>query len=133
MALLIGIVQQLPAAGINFAGMPNLSPLFWHFLVVGWITQIIMGVSLWMFPSRKRGKPGGMTAGWIAFAGINLGLVLRGVAEPFTGSLTLAGQWALVLSALLQVAGGISYVIGIWSRVKGKQHRKRNRKKKSSS
>ncbi|HYW35954.1 MAG TPA: hypothetical protein VE868_11140 [Balneolaceae bacterium] len=33
---------------------PAMQPLFWHLLMLGWISQIIFGVSMWMFPGRTR-------------------------------------------------------------------------------
>ncbi len=31
-----------------------LLPVFYHLLMVGWVTQLICGVSLWMFPPLSR-------------------------------------------------------------------------------
>ncbi|RMH81970.1 MAG: hypothetical protein D6681_17575, partial [Calditrichaeota bacterium] len=75
--LLLGVhLQALSPA-------PAFLPVFYHLLFVGWITQIIMGVSHWMFPRHTREKPRGNEAsGWAAFTGINLGLLLRCLGEP---------------------------------------------------
>ncbi|MDZ7772431.1 MAG: hypothetical protein U5K31_06805 [Balneolaceae bacterium] len=71
-------------SALDPAGLPALMPLFWHMLTVGWITQIIMGVSVWMFPGRTREE--GFRAQpkpWLAFLALNVGLMLRVGAEPF--------------------------------------------------
>ncbi|MEZ4764755.1 MAG: hypothetical protein R3C26_16735, partial [Calditrichia bacterium] len=40
-------------------------PVFYHMLMVGWITQIIFGVSIWMFPRYSRENPrGNDTLSW---------------------------------------------------------------------
>lgn len=45
-----------------------LQPVFYHLLMVGWITQLICGVSLWMFPPFSRERPrGDERLGWLAY------------------------------------------------------------------
>lgn len=101
---------------------PGLRPVFYHLLMVGWVTQVIFGVSLWMFPRFTKEKPRGYDVlSWFAFCTINAGLLLRMAFEPLVyqqrGSFIGA---VLVLSAALQWAGGLSYTVNIWSRVRGK-------------
>ncbi|MEL7832877.1 hypothetical protein [Fodinibius sp. Rm-B-1B1-1] len=107
-------------------------PLFWHTLMVGWITQIIFGVSMWMFPGRT--KKEGFKAqlwGWLTYIFLNVGLTLRLVAEPMLPYSDLAIWNMLVLcSAMLQVSGGITYCIEMWPRIMSKEQRRRKRKKK---
>lgn len=98
----------------------GLRPVFFHFLVVGWITQIIIGVAHWMFPKKSKENPrGNILFGWIVFFALNIGLVLRGFGEPLSLMYpdTIWG-WALVLSAVLQVVAGWLFVVNIWGRVK---------------
>ncbi|MDW8144739.1 MAG: hypothetical protein RMJ48_00320 [Roseiflexaceae bacterium] len=60
-----------------------LLPVYYHLLMVGWATQLIGGVALWMFPVRSRDRPrGDERLGWIAYGALNSGLFLRAVAEP---------------------------------------------------
>lgn len=135
--LAMGMAVLLAGARADLidSSMAGLMPVFWHFLLVGWITQIIMGVSVWMFPRKRRGKVGGgETWAWAAFFCINAGLALRAIAEP-VNAISVAGawvQWGVVVSAGLQVAGGLAYVIGIWPRVKGKRKRKRKKEGEGS-
>ncbi len=121
-ALVTGLL--LAAAGLAWlpAGVAALSPVYFHLFMVGWVMQLIVGVAYWMFPKFTRAQPRGSTPlAWITYVGLNLGLLLRAVAEP---ALTLAGGgrwgWALACAALLQWVGGIAFVANTWTRVKEK-------------
>ncbi|MDX1618588.1 MAG: hypothetical protein R3224_07360, partial [Balneolaceae bacterium] len=61
--------------------------------------------------------------------GLNAGLVLRAAAEPAVAASPdmIWTGWALALSALLQVAAGLAYVVGIWPRVKAVGRQSRNK------
>ncbi|MEQ8525897.1 hypothetical protein [Gracilimonas sp.] len=126
-ALLVGVILQVDSLGI-----PNLVPTFWHMLMVGWITQIIMGVSLWMFPGRiKEESFQNQKWAWLTYAFLNLGLILRFISEPMI-ILSEGYHWKilLVISAILQFGAVLCYVTEIWPRVLSKAQR---RKKKKSS
>lgn len=123
------------ALEIESLSFPALMPLFWHMLMVGWITQIIMGVSVWMYPGRNREQGfWNQKWNWLTFIFLNSGLLLRIIAEPALGYAE-AGIWnvLLVISALLQVAAGITYLVEIWPRVLSKKQQRRKRKKKRES
>jgi hypothetical protein len=100
----------------------NLTPVYFHLFMVGWVTQLIFGVSIWMFPSHPgENRFGNVTMIWWTYGTLNAGLLLRAVAEPMVsvspaGS---AGPW-LAVSAMLQFTAGLLYVINIWPRVKEK-------------
>ncbi|MFI5279093.1 MAG: hypothetical protein ACHQU1_01250 [Gemmatimonadales bacterium] len=115
-ALALALLMALP----GFAAVaPAWRPVYVHLLVMGWATQMIFGVALWMFP-RKR--PLDLKTfdwlGWGCFAFTNLGLALRALAEP-----TLqAGQWApagtlVQVAAALQLAAILAFVVQAWPRV----------------
>lgn len=109
-----------------------LLPLFWHALMLGWITQIIMGVSIWMFPGRSRDE--GFKAQklpWLTYLGLNIGLTVRMVAEPAI-AISAFGLWPalLVISAVLQLTAVICYILEMWPRIQSKKQRIKNRKKK---
>lgn len=122
-ALILALLISLQSVIEMPAFMPAMTPVYFHLFLVGWITQIIMGVSFWMFPPLNRDKPrGAELLGWSSWVGINFGLILRVVGEPMlfldpAGS----GRWVVIVSALLQWAGGLLYLFHIWERVKGKQ------------
>jgi hypothetical protein len=111
---------------------PAMLPLFWHLLMVGWITQIIFGVSMWMFPGRTREE--GFLAqkwAWSTYILLNIGLVLRVIAEPMIShSQLMIWDILIIVSALTQVAAAVTYTIELWPRIQSKEQRRKNRKKK---
>lgn len=127
LSLIAGLLLE-----IDTFSLPSLMPLFWHMLMVGWITQIIMGVSIWMFPGRNR-EDGFVPQkwGWLTLIFLNAGLVLRLIAEPALGY-SEAGIWPVLLvgSAVLQVAGGATYVIEMWPRILSKKQQRKKRKRR---
>ena len=122
-ALILAVLIPLSSVIEMPSFMPAMLPVYFHVFLVGWITQIIMGVSFWMFPPMSRVNPrGAEILGWASFFCINTGLILRVIGEPllFLDPVS-AGKWMLIVSALLQWVGGILYLVHIWERVKGKQ------------
>lgn len=94
-----------------------------HLLMVGWITQLALGVAYWMFPrflkeQDPRGR-GSDRLAWFVFVTLNAGLVLRLICEPFYlmgPQPWLAGL--LALSGVLQAASAVGFGILIWGRVR---------------
>ena len=99
-----------------------LLPVFYHLLMVGWVTQLICGVALWLFPPFSRERPrGDERLGWFCYAALNVGLLLRVIFEPLHAWLPAPWLgWPLGLSALLQVLAIWAFVAAIWPRVKGR-------------
>lgn len=124
LGLLLALVAEIP-------GMPTgtlLLPVYWHMIVLGWVTQVIMGVSIWMFPRKRRDRKKEVSlmargAFWL----LNSGLIIRFLSEPFIPlfqeSLLVASS--IILSAVLQVAAVFCFVMEIWPRVQPKKKRKR--------
>lgn len=115
LALVLGVLLALDITN-------GLFPVYIHLLVFGWLTQLIFGVVFWMFPKFSVEKPRGSEAlGWWTYALLNLGLILRAIAEPIqsTQANSLSG-WMLVLSAVLQFLSGLAFVLNSWGRVKEK-------------
>lgn len=107
-----------------------LLPVYWHMLVVGWITQVIMGVSIWMFPRKYRDKKKRESMlTWFTFWMLNTGLVLRFLFEPFLPVVQDGATIAMmvVTSSILQVAAIITYILEIWPRLQSKIQRKQGR------
>ncbi len=108
--------QAIGVSGALFA----LQPVFYHLLTIGWLTQLILGVAVWMFPAASREQPhGNPRLTWLAYLALNAGLLLRLVAEPlltWRPAPWLGG--ALALSALLQVTGIWLFIGLVWPRVK---------------
>jgi hypothetical protein len=110
----VGISYSLPA------WMRVISPVYFHVFMVGWVTQLIFGVVYWMFPRYRREQPRGRTwLAWITLVTLNLGLMLRMVAEPAV-ALQKGGAWQLlvVIAAMLLWFSGLGFVINTWGRVK---------------
>lgn len=127
---LLSLLAASVAGGLVLAGRPLgaswlaawLQPVFYHLLMVGWATQLIAGVAIWMFPPLSRERPrGDERLGWVAYGALNGGLLLRVVAEPAqaAGGQPWAGP-ALIASALLQAAAIYLLVALLWPRVKGR-------------
>lgn len=115
LALALGIALALGVTNGFF-------PVYIHLLVFGWLTQLIFGVALWMFPKYSSAKLRGHAwLGWATFLLLNAGLILRILFEPFhrrTPS-PLSG-WMLVVAALLQWLAGMAFVANTWTRVREK-------------
>ena len=94
-----------------------------HLLVVGWISQLALGIAYWMFPRfLKEQNPQPRGAVWLAWAVavcLNTGLVLRFAVEPF--ALMTSEPWmkALVaLSGVLQALAAAGFGVLIWGRIR---------------
>lgn len=77
-------------------------------LLVGWMIQLVLGVAIWIFPRfviHQRPRRSAVTA-WLAFALLNLGVVLVGVG----GSPAGAGR-------VSELAAAASFAIHLWGRV----------------
>jgi hypothetical protein len=94
-----------------------------HLLMVGWITQLAIGVAYWMFPRfLKEQDPqprGSDRLAWSVFICLNAGLLLRLIVEPFY--LMGPRPWlaALVaLSGVLQALAALGFGWLIWGRIR---------------
>jgi hypothetical protein len=119
-ALLLGVLLSLRPLLSLSPIIARLNPAYFHLLMVGWVTQMIFGVIYWMFPIVSRARPrGNEQLGWATYFLLNIGLLLRVVAEPFVGSQppTLAG-WLLVVSAVMQWLAAVLFVFNGWPRVR---------------
>lgn len=122
-ALLVGVAGALQAGReLLSPGVAALGPVHVHLLVVGWITQMIFGVAYWMFPKNSQTDPRGFEwVGWATYALLNVGLLLRVLAEPMHARLPRAGfGWLLVLAAVLQWLAAVAFVANTWRRVREK-------------
>lgn len=94
-----------------------------HLLVVGWITQLAIGVAYWMFPRLRKEQDsqprGSDTLAWTTFICLNAGLLLRFVFEPFY--LMGAQPWLaalMALSGVLQAMAAVAFGLLIWARIR---------------
>jgi heme/copper-type cytochrome/quinol oxidase subunit 1 len=119
-ALLMGaLVIARPVLNLP-AEIAAFQPVYLHLLMVGWVTQLIMGVVYWMFPKESKERPrGNEKLGWAVFALLNAGLILRAVGEPLIViDPALNAGWILAVSAVLQLLAGWGFIFNTWARVK---------------
>jgi hypothetical protein len=124
MVCLVAGVTLALAADLSVTGSQRLLlPVYWHLIVLGWITQLIMAVAIWMFPRRNRSRRKENTAlAWAALWCLNGGILLRVISEPLI-HLTEhpAITAAAVISAILPVAAVFCFTLEIWPRLKPKK------------
>jgi heme/copper-type cytochrome/quinol oxidase subunit 1 len=89
-----------------------------HLLLVGFLLLLVMGVAYWMFPRVQGARPG-RGGGWVAFALVNAGLILRVVAQPRVDA--HGGQpWRFLLeaAAILPTVGITVFALSILPRIR---------------
>lgn len=112
--LLVGNVLGMPWAVV-------LLPTYLHLFTVGFMTFMIAGVALWMFPRFTKEAPRGPEIlGWLSYGFMTTGLVLRAIAEPAPSLGVGSLGPLLVFSAVCQWFGGLILVGLLWPRVKEK-------------
>jgi hypothetical protein len=104
-----------------------------EFLVVGWLTQLIMGVAWWLFPplvaGLRPGEPKPIRRGqaqrgsepvfWMTFVSLNLGILLRALFGPLYSWTKVDPFNALVgISGWFLLAAAIGFVLNMWGRVR---------------
>src|SRR5690554_3982056 len=76
-ALLLSIAPYVALPDVLGA----MGPTYLHLFMVGWVTQIIVGVALWFFPRYSKEAPRNREwVNYLCFITLNLGLVLRLIA-----------------------------------------------------
>ena len=116
-ALLLSIAMQPPLRS-RLPFLVVVWPTYLHLLVLGWLTQLIFGVAFWLFPKHSQARPRGSDVlGWTSFFLLNLGLILRAIAEPWQALGRQMGV-LLMLAAAAQLAGGWAFVLNTWPRVR---------------
>lgn len=115
--LLLGLVAG--AVATISPSMAAIRPTWIHLITVGWLTQLIFGVALWMFPRPRTEPAKAGTLGWVGFWLLNAGLLLRIVGEPMRG-FTASGAAILPISALLQLVAVASLLWALWPRVRAR-------------
>lgn len=108
--------------GVGVSGSSSLGsvallrPAWIHLITVGWLTQLIFGVALWLFPRHgDHSEPGGADL-WLCYGGLNAGLLLRVASEA--GPALGVSVTVLPLSATLQFVAVLVFVFHAWPRVR---------------
>ena len=135
--MVASLVVALGASAGDMLGLPGwvvgLRSTYFHLFTVGWITQIIFGVALWMFPGWSRKKPRGPAwLGWSCFAALNGGLLLRFASETAFAAGHHGGLWSWMMTAaaILLVAAAMLFAAAVWPRLKSREKRRRQAKKR---
>ena len=119
LALLSGLLLAMQTT-LGLSALGALFPIYIHLLVLGWLTQLVFGVVYWMFPKYSAARPRRSEAlGWWTFGLLNVGLILRAIAEPVQALQPnpITG-WSLIVSAVLQLLSGLAFVVNSWKRVR---------------
>lgn len=122
-AMAFGLVAALPGALLGPGVRAGVGVAAVHLLTVGWITQLIFGVALWMFP--RAGSPRDLpdrALDRVAWGLLNAGLLARVAVEP---GWTLAAhgpawRWTLAASAVVQWAAVLYFAARLWPRVRSR-------------
>ncbi len=119
-ALVLALVLALAQVITLPLWLAAAGPTYFHLFLVGWATQLIMGIVFWMFPKWSKERPrGNEQLAAVIYGLLNAGLLLRVVGEPARAvSSAVLWGWLLTLSALLQWLAGIGFVANTWGRVK---------------
>lgn len=108
-----------------------MAPSHAHMLFVGWFLQFVVGVAYWLLPRKRTpARPLGYAerAAWLAAIALNLGLIMRVLAEPMerTGQGSSATLTLLAASALFQVSAALTFAAQLWPRVGPRPMRKKD-------
>mgnify|MGYP001199726804 CR=1 FL=1 len=122
LALLAGLLLALRTWSRLPDWLGGFAPVYFHLVMVGWVTQLIFGIAHWMFPKASADRPrGDERLMWIVFWALNLGLALRAIGEPWVAVRPGGPAGALLaLSAALQLTAGWGFVAIVWPRVRVK-------------
>ena len=99
--------------GIPFAPLVwALLPAHIEFVILGWLTQLELGVAFWILPRLGSVTPRGDERwSWAAFVLVNLGICVSALS-PLASFL-----WLGWLARALQISGFIVFVLGNWRRI----------------
>lgn len=102
------------------ATLQLLRPVYLHFIFIGWVTQLIMGVGYWMFPKYSKEKPrGSEKLGWAVLILLNVGMVLRTIGEPLVVLAPQAGLgWIVATASVCLLLAGWGFILNTWGRIK---------------
>jgi len=98
-------------------------PLRWlptahgHIFLVGFVTMMIMGVAIWMFPRPKVARYSSLLSE-ICYWLITVGTVVRGLGEIAASYSTLKfWLWLSVIGGISQSIAILLFIANIWTRI----------------
>lgn len=97
-----------------------LRPAHIELLIFGWLMQLAMGVAFWILPRFAAGayrKPearyGKQWLVWLTFGLFNSGIIVTAAATWLN-----LGALLVFVGRALELAGVVTFVLGMWARVK---------------
>jgi heme/copper-type cytochrome/quinol oxidase subunit 1 len=117
-----GVLAVVDAAWDVIPGAVQVTPVYYHLFMLGWVSQLIFGVGNWMFPVYSREAPRrSERLGWAVYGLLNGGLALLVLAEVVRAfAAEQAGHWLQAVGALLLWLAGTAFVANTWGRIRGK-------------
>jgi hypothetical protein len=106
-------------------------------LVIGWLTQLILGVAWWLLPPlgirsrtgdglprRGQAQRGSEPLFWATVLCLNIGVLMRAVFQPLF-LLTQVNALGRIadLADLFLLAAAVTFVVNLWARVRGRDQR----------
>jgi hypothetical protein len=119
--MMVGEVYEWPIP-------PGLPIVHIHLLTVGFFTLMVFGVALWMFPAPPRSNARIELArrapwAWACYGLMVAGLLLRVLLSLLPmGFEAGAGRPLVALSALMQIASALCFLVAIWDRTRPKTY-----------
>ena len=110
-----------------------------HMLIVGWLTQFIVGVAWWLFPPLKIGlrpdvprpvrrgqaQRGSESLFWVTFISLNVGIMVRAIFAPLYAWTQIGIFDPLSNSSdLFLLVAALTFILNIWNRVRALGGRK---------
>ena len=120
LSMLVGVAVSAQGVARLPPVVAALMPVYVHLFMVGWVTQMILGVAHWMFPRvPKESADRAQRLALVTYVTLNVGLLVRAFAEP-AFALRPGPVWAgmLILSAGLQWISALAFVATAWPRVR---------------
>lgn len=87
-------------------------PVHVEMLLLGWMSQLAMGVAFWILP-RFGTRRGVVWLAWVALASVN-----TGVAMLFFAAWVRAPAWVWLAARTVEIGGVVAFVVHAWPRVK---------------
>ena len=92
----------------------RLLPLHIEFVLIGWTTQLAMGVAFWVLPRLIHGRArGDERLIWLAYGALNGGVLAVALSQWMS-----APEWGMLVGRGLELLAVVLFAAGVWPRVK---------------
>ena len=108
----LGALMLTLKAVVRYDGMGLLMTPHVEFLLIGWTVQVTMGVAFWILPRFEGGTSRGAVGyAWLAFALLNVGVILAGLGPVLGDAIRLAGRAA-------EAGAAFAFGLHAWRRIR---------------